>query len=40
MTTPEVPQEQIRLEFTEEMKGYVTLGESDYDRGYETGVER
>jgi hypothetical protein len=40
MTTPEVPQGQIRLEFTEEMKGYVTPGESDYDRGYETGVER
>jgi hypothetical protein len=40
MTTPEVPVERIRLEFTEEMKGYVTPGESDYDRGFETGRER
>lgn len=25
------------IEFTEEMKGYVTFGEPDYDRGYEEG---
>ncbi len=25
------------LSFTEEMKGYVTFGENDYDRGYRTG---
>jgi cholesterol oxidase len=25
------------LEFTEEMKGYVTLGETDYDRGFRKG---
>jgi cholesterol oxidase len=39
MATPEVPEEQTRLEFTEEMKGYVTTGESDYDRGFQTGRE-
>ncbi len=27
----------VSLSFTEEMKGYVTLGESDYDRGYRAG---
>jgi cholesterol oxidase len=37
MTTHELPLERVRLEFTEEMKGYVTQGESDYDRGFETG---
>jgi cholesterol oxidase len=26
-----------RLSFTEEMKGYVTFGETDYDRGYANG---
>jgi len=25
------------VQFTEEMKGYVTLGEADYDRGFRTG---
>jgi cholesterol oxidase len=40
MTTPEVTIEQTKLEFTEEMKGYVTPGESDYDRGFETGREK
>jgi cholesterol oxidase len=40
MTTHELPLERVRLEFTEEMKGYVTPGESDYDRGFETGRER
>src|SRR5882672_5392571 len=40
MATPEVPEEQTKLEFTEEMKGYVTPGESDYDRGFQTGRER
>jgi cholesterol oxidase len=35
-----IPEEQTRLEFTEEMKGYVTPGESDYDRGFETGREQ
>jgi cholesterol oxidase len=40
MTTPEVTTEQTRLEFTEEMKGYVTPGESDFDRGFETGREQ
>jgi predicted acylesterase/phospholipase RssA len=28
---------QTRLAFTEEMKGYITLGESDYDRGFRQG---
>jgi cholesterol oxidase len=27
------------LEFTEEMKGYATLGESDYERGFRQGKE-
>ncbi len=27
----------VSLSFTEEMKGYVTFGESDYDRGYRAG---
>ncbi|MEA2264700.1 MAG: cholesterol oxidase [Solirubrobacteraceae bacterium] len=27
----------VSLSFTEEMKGYVTFGESDFDRGYRTG---
>jgi cholesterol oxidase len=27
----------VRLSFTEEMKGYVTFGERDYDRGYRAG---
>lgn len=27
------------LSFTEEMKGYVTFGESDYDRGYRAGKD-
>jgi cholesterol oxidase len=40
MTTHEFPLEPVRLEFTEEMKGYVTPGESDYDRGFETGREQ
>jgi len=40
MTTPEVHTAQTRLEFTEEMKGYVTPGESDYDRGFQTGREQ
>jgi cholesterol oxidase len=40
MTTHQLPPERVRLEFTEEMKGYVTPGESDYDRGFETGRER
>lgn len=39
MTTPEVHTAQTRLEFTEEMKGYVTPGESDYDRGFQKGRE-
>jgi hypothetical protein len=40
MSTPDAPAEQTRLEFTEEMKGYVTPGESDYDRGFRTGREQ
>src|SRR6516165_5161161 len=32
MGTPETT-----LSFTEEMKGYVTPGETDYDRGFRTG---
>ena len=28
-----------RLSFTEEMKGYITLGEADYDRGFRAGQE-
>lgn len=40
MATPEIPAEQTKLEFTEEMKGYVTPGESDYDRGFQTGSEQ
>ncbi|MGH9851810.1 MAG: hypothetical protein ACREBD_18390 [Blastocatellia bacterium] len=40
MVTSEVHTAQTRLEFTEEMKGYVTLGESDYDRGFQTGREQ
>lgn len=28
-----------RLQFTEEMKGYLTLGETDYDRGFRKGSE-
>ncbi len=27
------------LAFTEEMKGYVTFGESDFDRGYRAGKD-
>lgn len=40
MTTHGVPVERVGLEFTEEMKGYVTDGESDYDRGFRTGRDR
>jgi cholesterol oxidase len=40
MTTPEIYADQISLEFTEEMKGYVTNGESDYGRGFKTGREQ
>ena len=40
MVTSEVHTAQTRLEFTEEMKGYVALGESDYDRGFQTGREQ
>src|SRR5262245_48867688 len=29
-----------RLSFTEEMKGYVALGETDYDRGFSRGQEQ
>jgi predicted patatin/cPLA2 family phospholipase len=29
-----------RLSFTEEMKGFVALGETDYDRGYRLGRDR
>lgn len=29
----------VSLEFTEEMKGYLTRGESDFDRGYRTGKD-
>ena len=29
----------VSLAFTEEMKGYVTLGESDFDRGYRAGKD-
>lgn len=28
-----------KVSFTEEMKGYMTLGETDYDRGFKTGRE-
>src|ERR1700722_661778 len=31
--------EMVSLAFTEEMKGYVTLGESDFDRGYRAGKD-
>ena len=34
--TPGVP-DQTKLSFTEEMKGFVTKGESDYDRGFREG---
>ena len=30
----------VSLSFTEEMKGFVTFGESDYERGFRTGKER
>ena len=33
----EVHTAQTRLSFTEEMKGFVTFGELDYDKGYSTG---
>ena len=33
----DVHQAQTRLSFTEEMKGFVTFGELDYDRGYRLG---
>jgi predicted acylesterase/phospholipase RssA len=33
------PDDPTRLSFTEEMKGYVTFGEADYDRGYRQGRE-
>lgn len=32
-----MPDTATALSFTEEMKGYVTLGETDYDRGYRKG---
>src|SRR5437867_2202248 len=31
------PLSQTRISFTEEMKGYVTFGETDYDRGFRQG---
>lgn len=33
----EVHEAQTKLWFTEEMKGYVSIGETDYDAGYEIG---
>lgn len=35
----EVHSARTQLSFTEEMKGFVTLGETDYDRGYRSGKE-
>ncbi len=35
----DIHQAQTKLSFTEEMKGFVTFGESDYDRGYRLGKE-
>ena len=32
-------QQVVSLSFTEEMKGYVTFGESDFDRGFRAGKE-
>ncbi len=31
--------DRVALSFTEEMKGFVTFGETDFDRGYRTGRE-
>jgi predicted patatin/cPLA2 family phospholipase len=36
----EVHQAVTRLSFTEDMKGYVALGESDFERGFRLGRER
>jgi len=33
----DVHRAQTTLQFTEEMKGYITLGETDYDRGFREG---
>jgi hypothetical protein len=33
------PEDPTKLRFTEEMKGYVTLGETDYDAGFREGRE-
>jgi predicted patatin/cPLA2 family phospholipase len=35
----DVHQAETTMRFTEEMKGYVTFGESDYDKGYREGKE-
>ncbi len=37
MATPSSAPGPTSLQFTEEMKGYLTLGETDYDRGFRTG---
>jgi hypothetical protein len=33
------PEDPTKLRFTEEMKGYITLGETDYDAGFREGRE-
>ena len=33
------PKTPTRLRFTEEMKGYVAFGETDFDRGFRKGRE-